>query len=146
MCDASLITCVVQIVKVSHFGTISGDPAVRRTLRRMPCLLEGVFIYNSLALLRHWPVPCMCTVYIRYVCSFGRNSCLFSEAVSFKLLMWEACFDKEYRQQNVKKLSFHISFLAGYEQRAWTRSPCCQVRHDTYKRRISHNQSLPTTR
>ena len=64
MCDANLITCVVQIVKVSRFGTIYGDSAVRGTLRRMPCLLEGVFIYNSLALLRHWPVACMCTSYM----------------------------------------------------------------------------------
>ena len=68
------------------------------------------------------------------MCSFGKSSCPDSVAVSVELFLWEACFDKECRQLSVKRLSCHISSLAGDEQRTWMRSPCCQVRQDTCTR------------
>ena len=76
----------------------------------MSCLLKvSIYMYTS----------------DTYVCSFGGSSCLVSEALRVKLLLWEACFNKECRQQNGKNLSCHISFLAGDEQRAWSKKTQC---------------------
>ena len=97
----------------------------------MPCLLEVSLYITDRCYFATAPwLVCVHRI-------FGRSSCPNSEEVSAELFLLEACFDKVCRQLSVKRLSCHISSLAGDEQRTWTRSPCRQVRQDTCNRAYS---------